>query len=177
MTDQTPTPIAPARVLTDAQLRAAAARRPGYATYPEYRPGQPERLGCLPAVPARPAALLTARSTSLIEDEARALEGSRVAAGQLWSATLSMPPADGLDARPPLPAQPAEPEAVTLAALPEVRVFDFQPRRIDARPWWRRRWHWGVLAAGAQTRHGYAWTETGARRRTTRAVRRAERHG
>ncbi|MFG2054792.1 hypothetical protein ACGFI9_12245 [Micromonospora sp. NPDC048930] len=30
--------------LTDAELRAAAARRPGYATYPEYRPGQPERL-------------------------------------------------------------------------------------------------------------------------------------
>lgn len=38
--------------LTDAELRAAAARRPGYATYPQYRPGQPERLGQLPAVTA-----------------------------------------------------------------------------------------------------------------------------
>lgn len=32
------------RKLTTAQLRAAAAGRPGYATYPEYQTGQPERL-------------------------------------------------------------------------------------------------------------------------------------
>ncbi|MEV0805752.1 hypothetical protein [Micromonospora sp. NPDC050200] len=163
--------------LTDAELRAAAAARPGYATYPEYRPGQPERLGRLPAVPARPTALFTARSTSLSEDEARALKDSFVAAAKLWNATLPAPPAAALDARPPLPAQPAEPEAVTLAALPETHVYDFQPRLIKARPWWRRRWHWGVIAAAARTRHGYAWTEAGARRRTAREVRRAALRG
>ncbi|MBM7083625.1 MULTISPECIES: hypothetical protein [Micromonospora] len=50
MTDQT----AP-RLLTDEQLRRAAAGRPGYATYPEYAPGGPERLGQLPRITARRA--------------------------------------------------------------------------------------------------------------------------
>ncbi|QOC89857.1 hypothetical protein [Micromonospora craniellae] len=45
----------PSLDLTDAELRIAAARRPGYATYPQYRPGQPERLGRLPRVPLRPS--------------------------------------------------------------------------------------------------------------------------
>lgn len=127
------------RRLTDAELRAAAARRPGYATYPEYRPGQRERLGQLPAVglvPARPA---------------------------------SAPP---VVIRPPVPEPPA---AVTLAALPSVAVFDFQPRRIDARPWWRPRWHWGVIAAGGRMDYGYSWTEGGASWCTARAARRVAR--
>ncbi|SCL43202.1 hypothetical protein GA0074692_6762 [Micromonospora pallida] len=57
------------RQLTDEQLSQAAASRPGYATYPEYQPDQPERLAWhwrddikppvdvhrAPAAPAAPA--------------------------------------------------------------------------------------------------------------------------
>lgn len=133
--------------LTDVELRAAAAGRPGYATYPQYRPGQAERLGRLPAV---------ARPSSAVADRA------------------GPPPVrTWLDARLPLPA--ATPTIVTLLELPQARVFDFQPRRIEARPWWLRRWHWGVLTAAGGKQFGYAWTEAGARRRTARAARRAAR--
>jgi hypothetical protein len=41
------------RLLTDDELRAAARRRPGYATYPQYRPSSRERLGRLPGVSLR----------------------------------------------------------------------------------------------------------------------------
>lgn len=175
--------------LTDTELRAAAARRPGYATYPEYAPGCPERLGRLPAV--APASAPPARPVRREAD--------------MWSSPCRQWPVGPTPAPEPVrPAPTSDPEptdavaiqfdkrisaedaeafkaaflaaspGMTLVELPPSPVFDFQPRRI-ARPWWRRRWHWGVIAAGAKARHGYAWTEAGARRRTDREVRRAER--
>ncbi|MFI6332940.1 hypothetical protein ACIBBG_32115 [Micromonospora chersina] len=176
--------------LTDDELRAAAARRPGYATYPEYRPGQPERLGQLPAVPAPPVPvspirLLPFPGPPLPTEWSRALAAAlrdgaprpeMLPAGLSVEAQTARPsaaaPPAPLDARParPTPAQPA-PDA-PLADLPESAVYDFQPVRISARPWWLPRWHWAVMYAGARVRHGYAWTEAGARRRTARAARR-----
>ncbi|MEW2383353.1 hypothetical protein AB0873_14860 [Micromonospora sp. NPDC047707] len=43
MTDPTPVPVDPARVkrLTDDEMRAAAATRPGFATYATFRPDRP----------------------------------------------------------------------------------------------------------------------------------------
>ncbi|WP_319460066.1 hypothetical protein [Micromonospora sp. RTP1Z1] len=169
------------RLLTDAELRAAAALRPGYATYPEYRPGQPERLGLLPAVDgSRRGSTVALGFTAAPEVPAAPAPGIVVLAARLGvehcahvAATELKRAQEVLDARPPVPA--AEPVAVTLVALPESPVFDFQPCLISERPWWRRRWHWAVMAVGARTYHGYAWTEAGARRRTARAARRAAR--
>lgn len=174
--------------LTDDELRAAAARRPGYATYPEYRPGQPERLGRLPAVPARPAAVVRISTRVTADEVDRIKDGFRAAARRapvMLPPGLAMeirparpvpaPPPAALDARParPTPTQPT-PDA-RVADLPESPVFDFQPVRISERSWWRPRWHWAVMATGARVRHGYAWTEAGARRRTARVARKAAR--
>lgn len=144
--------------LTDDELRAAAARRPGYATYPQYRPGQSEQLGRLRL--GQPPASLITTTRALSEPEAAQVKQAIVAKLNAGVGLAVLPPA---------------PVTVTLESLPAARVFDFQPRLITARPWWRRRWHWGVLAAGGRMEYGYAWTETGARWRTSRATRRAAR--
>ncbi|SBT64249.1 hypothetical protein GA0070622_1219 [Micromonospora sediminicola] len=171
--------------LNDDELRAAAATRPGYATYPEYRPGQPERLGKLPAVHRPPAPAPAAAAA--VEQQPAALDGSAAAAPKTWydntdiwgpepepaPTGTAVPVGEPLDARPPTTA--AEPPPATLQALPPTHVFDFEPRWIVERPWWRRRWHWAVMAADAGVHHGYAWTQAGARRRTARAARRAVR--
>lgn len=170
------------RLLTDAELRAAAATRPGYATYPQYRPGRQERLAQVPLRVEVDPTRNTIDAGTIDAGAAAPMRPGHVA-GDMWSSpcrqrpvgstpAAAEPAPPALDARPPAPA--AAPVVATLAELPETRVFDFQPRHI-ARPWWRRRWHWGVMFAGAKTRHGYAWTEAGARRRTVREVRRADR--
>ncbi|MDG4756302.1 hypothetical protein [Micromonospora sp. WMMD710] len=138
------------RGLNDAELRVAAARRPGYATYPQYRPGQAERLGRLPAA-VRPA-------VPVVADRAE-------------PANVRHP----LDGRRPLPTSSQTTVTLLLESLPPARIYDFVPRLIEARPWWQPRWHWGVLAADGRKQLGYAWTQGGARRRTARAARRAAR--
>ncbi|MFI2650181.1 hypothetical protein [Micromonospora fulviviridis] len=171
--------------LTDDELSAAAASRPGYATYPEYRPGQPERLGRLPAVPPRPAALIRLPQRVTADEVDRIKDAFRSAAHR---PAVVLPPGPAIEIRPAraepaalaaLDARPARPTPVQpapdapLAAEPESPVFDFQPVRISEREWWRPRWHWAVMYTGARVRHGYAWTEAGARRRTRRAARKA----
>lgn len=144
--------------LNDDELRDAAAGRPGYATYPEYRPSSRERLAPLRIRPTD----ATGHPVPVRRTAAAPVPAEPSPASRTW-----------LDAR--LPLTPTPPPAVLLLASLPPRLFDFQPRRTDARPWWRPRWHWGVLTAAGQTRHGYAWTEAGAARRTARAARRAAR--
>ncbi|MEU4592904.1 hypothetical protein [Micromonospora aurantiaca (nom. illeg.)] len=174
--------------LTDDEWRAAAASRPGYATYPDYRPGQPERLGRLPSLRPLPPACshgyvthvnrdgVTVHPDGLLCRNPRPWRSSTTAAAVEQPAPVARPAAgharEVLDARPPTTA--AVPPPATLAELPPAPVFDFQPRLAIERKWWQRRWHWGVMAAGG-VRHGYAWTEGGARRRTARVARRAAR--
>lgn len=129
------------RLLTDTELRAAAASRPGYATHPQYRP-QAERLGRLPSV-ARVRPAVPAPAPAPVQ----------------------------LDGRQPVAAEPDEITVAQLAALPVGRVFDFAPRLLPGRPWWRRRWTWAVMSAAGGVSWGYAWTYRGARWRTARAVR------
>lgn len=197
--------------LNDAQLRAAAALRPGYATYPQYAPTGPERLGRLPGLYRGPACshgytvYRGKHPNGRPCDEPRTEYVDDATGHDIWAVT---PPAAAetappvLDACPPAPAPPqpdyllrmdrslsdedaaalkarlldeAAGRGVTLAVLPPSPVFEFQPRLIIARPWWRRRWHWAVMSAGARMRYGYAWTEGGAALRTAREARRAAR--
>ncbi|MFI6161709.1 hypothetical protein ACIA59_17400 [Micromonospora haikouensis] len=131
--------------LTDEQLRAAALSRPGYATYPQYRPGQPERLGQLPPVnpPAPPAA---------------AGGPGPVDAPTPPPATTGAPHAAGRPAAGPAPI--SEP-------------FVFRPARAPGRPWWRRGWQWAVVDSSGAVAYGDTWTETGAYWRSARQARRS----
>ncbi|MFG3418721.1 hypothetical protein [Micromonospora sp. NPDC048063] len=146
----------PSRLLTDDELRAAAATRPGYATYPQYRP-QPERLGQLPAVD-RDLLLSTVRIAGV--------------PALLPPVPEHCYPPDAVD----LPEAKPD-ESLRLVELPPSPVFEFQPHRSPGRPWWRPRWSWAVMPAKGPTTWGYCWTEAGARRRTARAARRAECRG
>ncbi|MFG1898676.1 hypothetical protein ACGFIP_32180 [Micromonospora zamorensis] len=133
--------------LTDVEMRSAAARRPGYATYPQYRPSQPERLA-----PLRwPAA------------DRDALVDAMRAAG----ATTETPPTQIITA--------ADPDPEPLAELEPEPIFEFVPMRMTDLRWWRPRWSWAVMPANGATEWGYCWTLAGARRRTARAARRAAR--
>ncbi|MEU0081396.1 hypothetical protein ABZY58_26140 [Micromonospora tulbaghiae] len=174
--------------LNDDELRAAAASRPGYATYPDFRPGQVERLGRLPSLHRAPAC---SHGYSTHVDRAGVTvhpDGLQCTNPRPWRSSLTDPAVENaaqvaraaiehtgevLDARPPTTDTPPPP--ATLTALPPAPVFDFQPRLAIERQWWQRRWHWGVIAADGGVYHGYAWTEAGARRRTARAARRAAR--
>lgn len=141
-------------LLNDDELRAAAATRPGYATYPQYRPGQTERLA----------------------PHWRDRDRDREA----WAEadTVPLPPAPEGFYPPeavPLPVEPAKTSADTLAELTQAPVFEFAPRLCPVRPWWRPRWGWTVMASAGRSWWGYCWTESGARRRTARVARRAAR--
>ncbi|PZG04853.1 hypothetical protein C1I95_33035, partial [Micromonospora craterilacus] len=69
----------------------------------------------------------------------------------------------------PVPPAPAPAPASRKAAA-------LQPQRDTGRPWWRRRWNWAVLASSpGYVTMGHCWTESGARRRADRHVRRAAR--
>ncbi|WP_435585794.1 hypothetical protein [Micromonospora aurantiaca (nom. illeg.)] len=175
--------------LTDDEWRAAAASRPGYATYPDYRPGQPERLGRLPSLQPPPPACshgyvthvnrdgVTVHPDGLLCRNPRPWRSSTTAPAVEQPAPVAHPAAERagevLDARPP--TTDTEPPPATLAELPPAPVFDFQPRWTVERRWWQRRWHWCVIAADNGVHHGYAWTAGGARRRTARVARRAAR--
>ncbi|WFF07228.1 hypothetical protein O7622_01105 [Micromonospora sp. WMMD1076] len=168
--------------LSDDEWRAAAASRPGYATYPDYRPGKPERLGELPSLLPPPPACSHGYVTHVSRGGATVHpDGVQCRNPRPWRSTITEPTAEhpapvalpqvqpsggALDARPP--TVDTEPPPATLAALPPTRVFDFQPHRLAHRRWWQPRWHWCVIAADNGVHHGYAWTEAGARRRTAR---------
>ncbi|MEV4270580.1 MULTISPECIES: hypothetical protein [Micromonospora] len=177
--------------LTDDEWRAVAASRPGYATYPVGRPCQPERLGQLPPlrrllpVCKHGYVALVNRNAVIVHPDGvqchnprpwRSTSTSTEPAAE-QPAPAALPAVERvaavLDGRPP--ATDTEPPPATLAALPPAPVFDFQPHRLAHRRWWQPRWHWAVIAADNGVRHGYAWTEAGARRRTARVARRAAR--
>lgn len=122
--------------LTDEELRRAAASRPGYATYPQYRTGQVERL----------ASFWRGGPPTLV------VPGPTV-----------VPVADLASVRPARPVPP-----------PAAHPVQYLPTYIAARPWWRPRWHWLVIARD-RFGLGYTWTAAGARRRTRRYARRAAR--
>ncbi|WP_030488177.1 hypothetical protein [Micromonospora chokoriensis] len=127
--------------LTEKQWRAAAAGRPGYATYPQYRPSSQERLAPL---------------------RIRPTDGS------------GHPVVVGRPLAPPVSAEPiAARVPVPLAELPPTRIYEFPLEYAKHRPRWRRRWMWAVMPATGHTAWGYCWTESGARRRTARAARKA----
>ncbi len=134
--------------LTDEELRIAAASRPGYATYPQYR-RQPERLApYLRGQPPAPPAVPVPTAAPRWYDHA-----------DIWG------PQDQ-------PAAAAAPEPTTAPARKAAALL---PQLDDRRPCWRPRWSWAVLTASGRVRLGYSWTRSGARRRGDREARRAAR--
>jgi len=168
------------RLLTDAELRAAAASRPGYATYPQYRPGQPERLAPYwrgepapsPAVPVPTAAPRWYDHADIWGPETEPAAAATSQPDFILRAARELSEDEAEQIKRSFEEKVAE-HGLRLAVLPPSPVFEFSPQRSPGRPWWRRRWNWAVMSGDGRSWWGYCWTLTGARRRTARARRAA----